>query len=149
MDLILFDFFDIALSPTPTSHQPCQSEKTPSPLHPFFHAFTSCLPRRINEPTDIPSILLDMLLSNFVQHGLSQSLINALPTETVCSPSNPHQSPSDSHLSSPHKCAICLAPYQPRETVRRLPCNHPFHAQCVDLWLNKRNSCPICKAHAY
>lgn len=45
-------------------------------------------------------------------------------------------------------CTICLSEYQKDEVLRELPCatgNHIFHAECVDAWLTKNLSCPICR----
>ncbi|KAI3422969.1 RING-type domain-containing protein [Psidium guajava] len=45
-------------------------------------------------------------------------------------------------------CAICLSEYQPKETLRTIPkCGHYFHAQCIDLWLGRNASCPLCRDH--
>ena len=42
-------------------------------------------------------------------------------------------------------CAICLSELEPAALVRRLPCGHSFfHAPCVDIWLMKRATCPLC-----
>ncbi|OWM79631.1 putative RING-H2 finger protein ATL21B [Punica granatum] len=43
-------------------------------------------------------------------------------------------------------CAICLSEYQPKETIKTIPeCNHGFHAECIDQWLELNGSCPICR----
>lgn len=43
------------------------------------------------------------------------------------------------------KCTICLSQFIPQEDVRRLPCMHLFHKDCVDQWLLTSRSCPICR----
>ncbi|XP_026408443.1 E3 ubiquitin-protein ligase At1g63170-like [Papaver somniferum] len=43
------------------------------------------------------------------------------------------------------ECSICLAEYADDETLRELPCAHLFHVDCVDTWLKKNASCPLCK----
>lgn len=43
-------------------------------------------------------------------------------------------------------CPICLDDYDSDQLYRELPCGHVFHQDCVDSWLTKRVSCPVCKA---
>lgn len=43
------------------------------------------------------------------------------------------------------KCTICLSVFQDDEDVRRLPCMHLFHTECVDQWLVTNKRCPICR----
>lgn len=43
------------------------------------------------------------------------------------------------------KCTICLYEFEVEEDVRRLPCMHLFHVECVDQWLITNKRCPICR----
>ncbi|KAL0132164.1 hypothetical protein PUN28_000144 [Cardiocondyla obscurior] len=43
------------------------------------------------------------------------------------------------------KCTICLSEFEDCERVRRLPCMHLFHIDCVDRWLCTNKRCPICR----
>ncbi|XP_046741899.1 uncharacterized protein LOC124408764 isoform X2 [Diprion similis] len=46
---------------------------------------------------------------------------------------------------SVEKCTICLSEFEDCESVRRLPCMHLFHVDCVDQWLCTNKRCPICR----
>lgn len=45
------------------------------------------------------------------------------------------------------KCAICLLPNEnlSGQKFLKLPCNHEFHDTCILPWLEKTNSCPMCR----
>ena len=42
-------------------------------------------------------------------------------------------------------CTICYIDYQKEDKVKKLPCHHGYHTQCLDSWLEQDNSCPFCK----
>ena len=42
-------------------------------------------------------------------------------------------------------CSICLEPFHKKNSIIILSCDHKFHENCIKLWLNKDNSCPLCR----
>lgn len=46
-----------------------------------------------------------------------------------------------------HTCTICFDEYHRGNRIKFLPCDHHFHADCIDEWFNVRDSCPLCKKH--
>ena len=49
---------------------------------------------------------------------------------------------------SANQCAICLASFQEGESLLLLPCHerHVYHCECIETWLKKNRSCPLCMA---
>ncbi|XP_021280539.1 RING-H2 finger protein ATL39-like [Herrania umbratica] len=44
------------------------------------------------------------------------------------------------------QCSICLGDYQEKELLRIMPkCGHNFHLSCIDIWLRKQSTCPVCR----
>ncbi len=43
------------------------------------------------------------------------------------------------------ECSICFLEHEVDDTVTRLPCGHFFHGECINEWLRKRCTCPICR----
>ncbi|KAK1273747.1 E3 ubiquitin-protein ligase RING1-like [Acorus gramineus] len=43
------------------------------------------------------------------------------------------------------ECPVCKEHVRAGETMRRTPCNHVFHAECILTWLGYRNTCPVCR----
>ncbi|THG14122.1 E3 ubiquitin-protein ligase ATL42-like [Camellia sinensis] len=44
------------------------------------------------------------------------------------------------------ECSVCLSKFEDIEVLRLLPkCKHAFHIGCVDQWLEKHSSCPLCR----
>ncbi|KAL6205495.1 PREDICTED: NEP1-interacting protein-like 2 isoform X1 [Fragaria vesca subsp. vesca] len=71
--------------------------------------------------------------------GLPQECIQNLPRSTFC---------SGDAIESYNEfcCSICLQELEDGEYTRELPiCRHLFHLACIDLWLRRQGSCPMCR----
>ncbi len=42
-------------------------------------------------------------------------------------------------------CSICFDNFENDEQVKILPCKHYFHISCINKWLDKNTSCPMCR----
>lgn len=72
-------------------------------------------------------------------HGLSKSFRQRLPTVRF--------DEKFAALNEDNQCAVCLGDYQPNEKLQQLPvCKHAFHVPCIDEWLAKNTTCPICRS---
>ncbi|KAG8071848.1 hypothetical protein GUJ93_ZPchr0006g40901 [Zizania palustris] len=50
------------------------------------------------------------------------------------------------HSKDDAQCSICLGEYIEKEILRIMPtCRHNFHLSCIDVWLQKQTTCPICR----
>ncbi|KAL5566127.1 hypothetical protein UlMin_029291 [Ulmus minor] len=46
------------------------------------------------------------------------------------------------------ECAVCLNEFEDDETLRLIPkCDHVFHPECIDTWLESHTTCPVCRAN--
>lgn len=99
---------------------------------------------RRNDPrqqstTELSILTIDQRLPVDVMGGLDCATIESYPKTQL---GESRELPN----SSDNTCSICLGEYQPKETIRTIPeCNHYFHASCVDKWLRKNPTCPLCR----
>uniref|UniRef100_A0A7N0VHY7 RING-type E3 ubiquitin transferase n=1 Tax=Kalanchoe fedtschenkoi TaxID=63787 RepID=A0A7N0VHY7_KALFE len=42
-------------------------------------------------------------------------------------------------------CAICKDGVSVGDSIKKLPCGHGYHEDCIVPWLGSRNSCPVCR----
>ncbi len=46
-------------------------------------------------------------------------------------------------VDEPH-CTICFSELEDGDKIGDLGCRHVFHADCLKMWVTKRNACPLC-----
>lgn len=51
-------------------------------------------------------------------------------------------------------CSICLEDYEPEElqdsgAIVQLSCGHRFHSDCINPWLARKGTCPLCRQRHY
>ncbi|EFJ50448.1 hypothetical protein VOLCADRAFT_73771 [Volvox carteri f. nagariensis] len=71
--------------------------------------------------------------------GAKDEQLAALPTEVVGAEGRRR---SD---GVPSTCIICMEEIAPGDVLKRLPCLHDFHGDCVDTWLRTKACCPVCQ----
>nr|GMC66486.1 E3 ubiquitin ligase BIG BROTHER-related-like [Ipomoea batatas] len=42
------------------------------------------------------------------------------------------------------RCVVCQLEYVEGEKLVALPCDHPYHCECITTWLQIKKVCPIC-----
>lgn len=43
------------------------------------------------------------------------------------------------------RCIICFSSFTSGDRVGSLKCSHLFHSDCLKVWLQRRNACPLCQ----
>ena len=67
--------------------------------------------------------------------------INKLPTLTW----EPSLAVGKAENHTEVKCQVCLCDYEMGDELRRLPCDHCFHVECIDPWLQTKDTCALCR----
>lgn len=49
------------------------------------------------------------------------------------------------HIDNDSQCTTCMEKFELDERVAELDCHHIFHPDCIIPWLNRHNTCPICR----
>ncbi|CAA0841681.1 RING/U-box superfamily protein [Striga hermonthica] len=85
------------------------------------------------------SLLSFTALNSHPRTPALKSFVGSLPIKTF----SPNSTPS---LSS---CSICIEDFDIKPdtcvTINELPCEHYFHRDCIVEWLQRSNTCPLCR----
>lgn len=65
----------------------------------------------------------------------ARSAVEALPSAVVAA----------GEEGEGEECAVCKDGVAAGERVKRMPCSHRYHEECIVPWLEVRNSCPLCR----
>lgn len=111
-------------------------------LHSNFHNLFQFSQPIINQFMLSPNLsnIFNVMVNNSNEnnyHPASKDEINSLIKETV--------DKSTIEKFSQLECAICYENFKEGEVVNRLRCGHHHHLECILIWLEKHNNCPVCR----
>ncbi|XP_042475235.1 E3 ubiquitin-protein ligase ATL31-like [Macadamia integrifolia] len=111
----------------------------------FILAFFSIYVGQCCGPQTVGSIHLNRVgggISRRRNQGLDLAVIDTFPTFA-------YSYVKDHKLGKGAlECAVCLSEFEDEDTLRLLPsCDHVFHPDCIDAWLSKHTTCPVCRAN--
>lgn len=75
------------------------------------------------------------MLGEVKDKGLSKSDLVRLPVVTY----------KKTEGQEIEECNICMTDYEDGDSQKILPCFHTFHCLCIDKWIKKNATCPICR----
>ncbi|CAK8571789.1 unnamed protein product [Lathyrus sativus] len=71
--------------------------------------------------------------------GLDESIIREIPSFQFIK--------GECEDQSVYGCVVCLTEFQEQDVIKILPnCNHAFHLDCIDIWLQTNSNCPLCRS---
>jgi hypothetical protein len=95
-----------------------------------------------NPASGTPQEQIDNLPSYVFGSGGGESGVDEESRRDNNSPLSPGSASSDPNAD---QCVICLSGYSAGDNMRVLPCMHQYHAPCIDRWLRRHRTCPVCK----
>mmetsp|Transcript_39267 Transcript_39267/g.94439 ORF Transcript_39267/g.94439 Transcript_39267/m.94439 type:complete len:242 (-) Transcript_39267:289-1014(-) len=86
------------------------------------------------------------------EDSLDQAIRASLETAVPDKPTNssfvrglPRRAVEQGDLDNCQQCTFCCEDFALGHEETFLPCQHFFHGKCLEQWLQKRNSCPVCR----
>lgn len=67
-----------------------------------------------------------------------------LSVDEISSSLRPYKSESVECKTGIDRCVICQVEFEGGEMLVALPCDHPYHSDCISKWLQIGKICPIC-----
>lgn len=75
--------------------------------------------------------------------GLDEAVIRSIPTFKFRKAGINNIDFGERSIS---ECAVCLNEFKEGEKLRIMPnCGHVFHIDCIDVWLQSNDNCPLCR----
>eukprot|EP01083_Nonionella_stella_P071617 192499_1 len=133
----IFNFFDVNQFVFP--QQPMGAQQPPPLGQLSFQNFFQSLNVHSNIGDYAPGQSLGDVISQIVdinRHGpppAAKSSVDQLPEVEI-----------QASLTS-SDCAVCKESFSVGEKVKEMPCEHLYHADCILPWLQRHNTCPVCR----
>ncbi|XP_055904313.1 E3 ubiquitin-protein ligase Iruka [Eupeodes corollae] len=85
---------------------------------------------------------IDTVVTQLLNH-MDSSGPPPLPKEKIAE--IPTVEISETEVEQKLKCSVCWEDFKLQEAVRKLPCLHVYHENCIVPWLDLHGTCPICR----
>ncbi|KAI3912878.1 hypothetical protein MKW98_012820 [Papaver atlanticum] len=132
--LIARELLDTLLRLAPTGQDRSATERASQLLDEFVRDIEGF--PRLQELNQAVEALLQSLGSRLLRvPPASKEVVANLPTIIV----------TEETLTRCTECAVCSENLVINDKMQELPCKHLFHPLCLMPWLDKHNSCPICR----
>lgn len=110
----------------------------------FFMGFFSIYIRHCSDTSSSATVraIGASLRGRAAPRGLSQEILESFPTFG-------YAEVKDKKIGKGAlECAVCLNEFEDDDTCRLIPkCDHVFHPECIDAWLESHVTCPVCRAN--
>ncbi|XP_070778114.1 E3 ubiquitin-protein ligase RNF115 [Enoplosus armatus] len=85
----------------------------------------------------LDAVITELLgqLENTGPPPAEKEMISSLPTVCI----------SEEQTGCRLECPVCREEYSLGESVKKLPCLHYFHRECIVPWLELHDTCPVCR----
>lgn len=93
---------------------------------------------------DLATWACDGVMSLYRNGGPPSQQMRAATAGETSNASDGEHYRADISLSN---CAVCIEEWKSGDTLRTLPCFHIFHMDCIDEWIRRQGSCPICRTN--
>ncbi|XP_020495928.1 E3 ubiquitin-protein ligase RNF115 isoform X2 [Labrus bergylta] len=147
-------------SSPPEQERPSRPEQRPA-VEGIVQQFLSGLFANNGNPGAAPAALSSMLqlYGNPGDYAWGQGGLDAVITELLGQLENSGPPPAEKNMISSLptvcisqeqtdcrlECPVCREEYLLGESVRKLPCLHIFHSECIVPWLEQHDTCPVCR----
>ena len=85
--------------------------------------------------TSILALLFFSHLNTIMKYNIYSDLLNTQEYENLSREEKNHNK----------SCIICFEEYMDESVVSKLECKHIFHTKCLSTWIEKNQSCPLCR----
>ncbi|KAI3838569.1 hypothetical protein MKW92_014503 [Papaver armeniacum] len=128
------ELIDILFRVAPTDQNRIESERASQLMNDFVSSIEGY--PRLQELDQAVEASLQSLGSRPLRAPpASKEVVANLPTIIV----------TEETLMTCTECAVCSENLVINDKMQELPCKHLFHPLCLMPWLDKHNSCPVCR----
>jgi hypothetical protein len=85
--------------------------------------------------TSILALLLFSHLNTIMKYNICEDLLNTQKYESL----------TDQEINDNKSCVICFEEYKGDNIISKIICKHIFHTKCLNMWIEKNQSCPLCR----